>query len=84
VGGTWNFTPAVQAQSGLQHTTFEGRHWNQLSAGVSMALSKRTAVYVSGDVLQASKGVDAVIGYSFGNSTTNKQSDIRVGIRHKF
>ncbi|WP_290872462.1 porin [Aquabacterium sp.] len=84
VGGTWNFTPAVQAQTGFQHTTFEGHRWNQLSAGLSMALSKRTAVYISGDVLQASKDVDAVIGYSFGNSTTNRQSDIRVGMRHKF
>lgn len=83
-GGTWQLTPSLQAQTGFQHTRFEGRQWNQLSAGLSMALSKRTAVYVSGDWLKASRDVDAVIGYAFGNSTTNRQADLRIGMRHRF
>lgn len=84
VGGNWQLTPSLQAHTGVQHTRFEGHHWNQLSAGLSLTLSKRTAVYVSGDYLKASKDVDAVIGYAFGNSTTNRQSDLRIGIRHRF
>jgi outer membrane protein OmpU len=84
LGATLQLTPSLQAQTGFQFTRFEGHHWNQLSAGLSMALSKRTAVYVSGDYLKASKDVDAVIGYAFANSSSNRQSDVRIGIRHRF
>jgi outer membrane protein OmpU len=84
LGATLQLTPSLQAQTGFQFTRFVGHHWNQLSAGLSMALSKRTAVYVSGDYLNASKDVDAVIGYAFANSSSNRQSDVRIGIRHRF
>ncbi|EDS88090.1 outer membrane porin [Burkholderia pseudomallei S13] len=83
-GGLYQFTPALSFVAGYQHTRFEGHHWNQGSAGVHYLLSKRTDVYLSGDYLRASNGVDAVIGYSFTPSTTQTQADIRIGMRHSF
>lgn len=83
-GASWQVTPAFSAIGGYQYTHFEGHHWNQLSAGLHYLLSKRTDVYVSGDWLKASQGVDAVIGYSFTPSTSGTQADVRIGMRHSF
>ncbi|MBI0330180.1 porin [Burkholderia plantarii] len=83
-GATYQFTPALSLVGGYQHTRFEGHHWNQGSAGLHYLLSKRTDVYLSGDYLRASNGVDAVIGYSFTPSTTPTQADVRIGMRHSF
>ncbi|MGH8780347.1 porin [Paraburkholderia sp.] len=83
-GADWQVTPAFSAIGGYQYTNFEGHHWNQVSAGLHYLLSKRTDVYISGDYLKASQGVDAVIGYSFTPSTTSTQADVRVGMRHSF
>ena len=83
-GASWQLTPALAFDGGYQYTHFEGHHWNQVSAGLHYLLSKRTDVYVSGDYLKASSGVDPVIGYSFAPSTSSSQADIRVGMRHSF
>ena len=83
-GASWKVTPALSAIGGYQYTHFEGHHWNQLTAALHYLLSKRTDVYISGDYLKASNGVDAVIGYSFAPSTTTTQADLRVGMRHSF
>ncbi|ALK33118.1 porin [Burkholderia plantarii] len=83
-GATYQFTPALSLVGGYQHTRFEGHHWNQGSAGLHYLLSKRTDIYLSGDYLRASNGVDAVIGYSFTPSTTPTQADVRIGMRHSF
>jgi outer membrane protein OmpU len=83
-GVDWQITPALAAIGGYQYTAFEGHHWNQGSLGLHYLLSKRTDVYVSGDYLRASKGVDAVIGYSFTPSSTRTQADVRIGMRHSF
>lgn len=83
-GAYWQVTPAVYLAGGYQYTRFEGHHWNQGSLGLHYLLSKRTDVYVSGDYLKASNGVNAVIGYSFAPSTTSTQADLRIGLRHSF
>ena len=83
-GASWQITPAFSAIGGYQYTHFEGHHWNQGSLGFHYLLSKRTDVYISGDYLKASSGVDAVIGYSFTPSTTTTQADVRIGMRHSF
>lgn len=83
-GANWQVTTAFSAIGGYQYTNFEGHHWNQLSAGLHYLLSKRTDIYLSGDWLRASQGVDAVIGYSFTPSTTTTQADVRIGMRHSF
>lgn len=83
-GVDWQVTPAFSAIGGYQYTSFEGHHWNQLSAGLHYLLSKRTDVYISGDWLKASSGVNAVVGYSFTPSTTTTQADVRIGMRHSF
>lgn len=83
-GVNWQVTPAFSAIGGYQYTHFDGHHWNQLSAGLHYLLSKNTDVYLSGDWLKASQGVDAVIGYSFTPSSTTTQADVRIGMRHSF
>jgi outer membrane protein OmpU len=83
-GADWQVTPAFSAIGGYQYTNFEGHHWNQVSAGLHYLLSKRTDVYISGDYLKASNGVDAVIGYSFTPSSSTTQADVRIGMRHSF
>ncbi|QBR01708.1 porin [Paraburkholderia pallida] len=83
-GADWQITPSLSLIGGYQYTHFDGNHWNQLSAGVHYSLSKRTEVYLSGDWLHASQGVDAVIGYSFTPSSTTTQADVRIGMRHSF
>ena len=83
-GTTWQVTPSIELVGGYQHTAFEGHAWNQVTAAALYALSKRTQVYISGDYLKASAGVDAVIGASFEPSLTGKQADVRVGIYHSF
>lgn len=83
-GASYTITPALMLYGGYQHTSFEGNHWNQGSLGLHYLLSKRTDVYISGDYLRASNGVNAVIGYSFTPSTSNTQSDVRIGMKHSF
>ncbi|MCG5078175.1 porin [Paraburkholderia tagetis] len=83
-GATWQVTPAFELVGGYQHTGFEGHTWNQVTAAALYLLSKRTELYVSGDYLKASAGVDAVIGASFQPSLTGNQTDLRVGIYHSF
>jgi outer membrane protein OmpU len=83
-GAIWQVTPAFSTIGGYQYTAFEGHHWNQGTLGFHYLLSKRTDVYISGDYLKASSGVDAVIGYSFTPSTTTTQADVRIGMRHSF
>lgn len=83
-GANWQVTPSFSVAGGYQYTHFDGHHWNQLSAGMHYLLSKRTDVYLSGDWLRASQGVDAVIGYGFTPSSTTTQADVRIGLRHLF
>ncbi|WP_434664972.1 porin [Paraburkholderia sp. A3BS-1L] len=84
VGANWMLTPALSLIGGYQYDHFDNLHWNQLSAGVHYLLSKSTDVYISGDWLKASQGVNAVIGYSFTPSSSTNQADVRIGLRHSF
>ncbi|MPW16534.1 porin [Paraburkholderia sp. CNPSo 3157] len=79
-GANWQVTPAFSAIAGYQYTNFERHHWNQGSLGLHYLLSKRTDVYISGDYLKASEGVNAVIGYSFTPST---RSCLREGLKSR-
>ena len=83
-GGLYQVSPELRIALGYQHTTFEGARWNQVSPGIDYALSKRTDVYISGDFLKASSGINPVIGYSFAPSTSSTQSDVRIGLHHAF
>ncbi|MFC4706472.1 MULTISPECIES: porin [Paraburkholderia] len=83
-GANWQINPAVSLIGGYQYTHFDGNHWNMISAGLHYLLSKRTDIYLSGDWLKASQGVDAVIGYSFTPSSSTNQADVRIGMRHSF
>jgi outer membrane protein OmpU len=83
-GVEYQFSPALKGVGGYQHTTFEGHAWNEGSAGLLYSLSKATLVYVSGDFLHASAGVDPVIGWGFTPSLSNHQADVRIGMFHTF
>lgn len=83
-GAVYNFTPVVEGVVGGQYTTFEGHAWHQMSLGLQYALSKRTSVYLSGDYLKASAGVDPTIGYSFAPSLAHEQFDARIGMYTAF
>jgi len=83
-GANWQVTPAFSVVGGYQYTHLDGNHWNMLSGGLHYLLSKSTDVYLSGDWLRASQGVDAVIGNSFTPSSTTTQADVRIGMRHSF
>lgn len=83
LGGTYNFTPAFQGIFSYQYSNLESTHWNQFSAGVNYALSKRTTAYAGTDILHA-HAADAVIGYSFEPSSNGNQIDVRIGLLHMF
>jgi outer membrane protein OmpU len=75
---------AFSLAGGYQYTHFDAHHWSQLSAGMHYLFLKSIDISLSGDWLNASKGVDAVIGYSFTPSMTTTQADVRIGMRHSF
>ena len=92
IDGKYQFTPAFFVGAQYVYTM---ENYDASSGGVKpkihsaglMAdynLSKRTDVYISGDYLRASDGVNAVIGYSFTPSSTSTQADVRIGMRHSF
>ncbi|WP_409364498.1 porin [Burkholderia sp. Bp8998] len=83
-GAAWQVTPSFSVIGGYQYTAFEGHHWNEGALGLHYLLSKRTDVYLSGDYVRASSGVNAVVGYSFVPSSTATQADVRIGMRHSF
>ncbi|MEX3960397.1 outer membrane protein OmpU [Trinickia symbiotica] len=83
-GATYQLTPAWLVAAGYQHDTLQGHTWNQVSAGVQYSLSKRTTVYLSGDFVKASSGVNPELGWYTTPSLASTQGDVRVGITHKF
>jgi outer membrane protein OmpU len=83
-GAIYNPTPAWGVLGGAQHDTFEGHTWNQVSAGIQYYFTKRTTVYVSGDYIKASAGVNPELGWFVTPSLSNTQEDVRIGITHKF
>ncbi|HXZ08939.1 MAG TPA: porin [Paraburkholderia sp.] len=83
-GVTYQITVPLSLVAGYQYTTFESHHWNQGALGAHYALSKRTDVYAAVDLLRATSGVDAVIGYSFTPSSSRSQIAARIGMRHNF
>ena len=83
-GATYNFTPSLELLGGYQHDTFEGHTWNQVSAGFQYFASKRTTLYISGDFVKASAGVNPELGWFTTPSISSTQADLRVGITHQF
>ncbi|KUZ82745.1 porin [Burkholderia ubonensis] len=78
IAPTWTF------YGSYQRDTFEQHAWNQFTAGLWYALSKQTSLYLGGEYLRASAGVDPVVGYSFAPSTSNQQTVVRLGMFHFF
>ncbi|WP_322106543.1 porin [Paraburkholderia sp. J41] len=83
-GALYHPTPLWTLVAGAQHDALQGHTWNQVSAGILYSLSKRTTVYVSGDYIKASAGVHPELGWFVSPSLSNQQSDVRVGMSHKF
>ncbi|AFT90493.1 porin [Paraburkholderia phenoliruptrix] len=83
-GATYQLSPAWLLAAGYQHNTLMGHTWNQVSAGAQYSLSKRTTVYVSGDFVKASSGVNPVLGWDTTPSLSDTQAAVRLGITHRF
>jgi outer membrane protein OmpU len=83
-GAIYNPTPSWGLIAGAQHDALQGHTWNQVSAGVQYYVSKRTTLYISGDYIKASAGVNPELGWFVNPSLSNTQSDARIGITHRF
>ncbi|TDV15673.1 porin [Paraburkholderia caballeronis] len=83
-GASWNVTPAFAISAGYFYSTLERQHYNEASLGFDYSLSKSTDVYLQTSYLRTSSGVDAVQGYLFTPSTTDTQTSVRIGLRHRF
>ncbi|CAB3806930.1 porin [Paraburkholderia fynbosensis] len=91
IWGQYFFTPAMVAGLGYNYSnghvdaTDAKPHYHQLNAVADYFLSKRTDVYLLGVFQQAGGGAYANIYQVFtGQSTTNRQFLLRVGMRHRF
>ncbi|MGF6873563.1 porin [Paraburkholderia sp. MM5477-R1] len=91
VWGQYFFTPTIIAGLGYNftnghvHSTGDRPEYHQVNAVADYFLSKRTDVYVLGVFQQAANGAKADIYQVFtGQSTTNRQFLLRVGMRHRF
>jgi len=83
-GASWQVTPTFSISGAYFYSSFEGQHYNEASLGFDYNFSKNTDVYLQGSYLRTSAGVDAVQGYLFTPSTTNTQTSVRIGLRHRF
>lgn len=81
-GGIYPLAAQTLAIAGYQHSSLQGKQWNQLTLGVKHNLSKRTWLYASVSAMQASAGVLANqgAGYYLDNSSTRRQSTARVAM----
>ena len=86
----YNITPALQAGAGYTltdvdiHATGATPRYQQVNLMLDYLLSKRTDVYAQAACLSGSSGTTAQINYVTAASNSNRQSLIRIGMRHKF
>lgn len=69
--------------SGLQRATLESSSWNTVTLAADYYLSKRTDVYTTLNLRDASEGTRAGL-VTNGLSSDDRQTAVRVGIRHRF
>lgn len=100
IGAAYQITPYLSAAVSYEYlkansvttdrgTTVGNQHYNQVSLVVDYFLSKRTDVYFGAGWQRASGtsslGTAAVANIdNLGDSSTNQQTLVRIGIRHKF
>lgn len=86
VGGIYPLGQRTLGIVGYQHSTLQGKQWDQLTLGVKHDLSKRTWVYASVSAMQASRGVMANqgAGYYLDNADGRRQNTARVAMIHTF
>ncbi len=86
-------TPAVTMMGGYWYSTLEGQHWQNVTALLDYALSKRTDVYLNATYLRASGGAAPVfLGggaapvFVNGNyvGAGSSSTAVRIGMRTKF
>jgi predicted porin len=83
-------TPALQAGAGYTftdvdvHATGASPRYQQVNLMLDYLLSKRTDVYAMASCLSGSGGTNAQINYVSATSSSNRQSLMRIGMRHKF
>ncbi|MDE1180068.1 porin [Paraburkholderia sp.] len=86
----YNISAALQVGGGYtlsdvrEHASGNKPRYQQANLMVDYFLSKRTDVYAMAACLTGSSGTHAQMDYVTSASSTNRQSLVRVGIRHKF
>ena len=90
----WQVSAPLQTEIGYVYMKSSGNSsakYNQFAVAADYSLSKRTDVYAFAGYTTASGTQDssgtaavAVIGSATGDSGSNKQATVTVGIRHKF
>ncbi|AMM18748.1 porin (plasmid) [Burkholderia sp. PAMC 28687] len=88
VGGAYNYTKGADITR-TDGVNVGNQHYNQFSLMADYSLSKRTDVYVQGAFQQASgkssTGANAVANIAnFGDSSTSRQTLVRLALRQKF
>lgn len=90
VVGVYQLTPAlfVSAAYLYTHGSYGGvvsnPHWNQGQVSVDYFLSKRTDVYAYANYIRASGSNAPAVLFLSSKSSTNAQTAVVVGVRHKF
>ncbi len=86
----YKLTPALFASAAYLYThgsyggVVSNPHWNQGQVSVDYFLSKRTDVYAYVNYIRASGSNAPAVLFLSSKSSTNAQTAVVVGVRHKF
>ena len=81
---TYRFDEPLVLAAGVQRAKLEGSAWTTLNAVADYYLSKRTDIYVSVNSRRASGAGTVAVLVTNGPSSTDTQTALRAGIRHRF
>lgn len=71
-------------EAGYSQSRMDGSQWRGINLMADYALSKRTDIYASANITRATgNGVSAVI-FTLPTSSSQNQSALRLGVRHRF
>jgi len=81
---TYKFDEPLVLAAGVQRAKLEGSAWTTFNAVADYYLSKRTDIYVSVNSQRASGAGTVAVLVTNGRSSTDTQTALRAGIRHRF
>lgn len=80
------YRPSAQwlLQAAFSQSRMDGSRWRQTSLIADYSLSKRTDIYVSAHWEKASGGGTSAVLFTLLGSSTDRQTALRAGVRHRF